>query len=138
MGTIGEGEATTMDDLAHPFHEEVVWDVMDLLPEEEGEVPQILIVNLSLTPSQDEVAMITGTTPHNCLEEEEEVVVAVLEWGMDLEVEVEWDSLLILQLAMGAREESLEWAEPHLLGGRPLITTSRMPTDHLLLGIRTL
>lgn len=98
---------------------------------------EILIVILSLTPSQDEVAMITGTTPHNCLEEE--VGVVALEWGMDLEVEVEWDSLLILQLAMGARrEESLEWAEPHLLVGHLQIMTSRMPTDRLLLGIKLL
>lgn len=98
---------------------------------------EILTVTLSLTPCRDEVAMITGTTPHNYLEEEE-VVVVVLEWGMDLEVEAEWDSLQILQLAMGAREESLEWVEPHLLAGRLQITTSRMPTDPLFLGIKAL
>ena len=97
---------------------------------------EILTVTLSLTPFRDEVAMITGMTPHNYLEEV--VVVVVLEWGMDLEVEVEWDSLQILQLAMGAREESLEWVEPHLLAGRLRITTSRMPTDHLFLGIKLL
>jgi hypothetical protein len=72
------------------------------------------------------------------LEEEEEVVVVVLEWGMDLEVEVEWDSLLLLQLAMEARVESLEWVEPRPLAGRLQITISRMPTDLLLVGINFL
>ncbi len=140
MGTIGEGEATTTGDLTLLFHEEVALDARDLFLEElEGEVPEILIVNLSLTPSRDEVAIITETTPHNCLEEEEEVVgVVVLEWGMDLEVEAEWDSLLMLQLAMEARVESLEWVEPRPLAGRLQITTNRMPTDLLLLGINFL
>ena len=97
---------------------------------------EILTVTLSLTPCRDEAAIITGMTPHNCLEEEVVVVVEVLEWGMDLKVEVEWDSLQILQLAMGAREESLEWVEPRLLDGHLQIMTNRMPTDHLFLGIK--